>query len=116
MWIFECLIFFSDWFKNVSLAYFYLYLPKESESEICSVVSDCLQPHGLYPARLPAHGILQARILEWVAIPFSKGSFDPRSPSLQADSLPSQPLGKVKNTRVGNLSLPKYIFPTQESN
>ena len=116
MWIFECLIFFSDWFKNVSLAYFYLYLPKESESEICSVVSDCLQPHGLYPARLPPHGILQARILEWVAIPFSKGSFDPRSPSLQADSLPSQPLGKVKNTRVGNLCLPMHIFPTQESN
>ena len=24
------------------------------------------------------HGILQARILEWVAIPFSKGSFQPR--------------------------------------
>ena len=26
--------------------------------------------HGLY-----SHGILQARILEWVAIPFSRGSF-----------------------------------------
>ena len=24
------------------------------------------------------HGILQARILEWVAFPFSKGSFQPR--------------------------------------
>ena len=24
------------------------------------------------------HGILQARILEWVAVPFSKGSFQPR--------------------------------------
>ena len=24
------------------------------------------------------HGILQARILEWVAIPFSRGSFQPR--------------------------------------
>jgi len=24
------------------------------------------------------HGILQARILEWVAIPFSRGSFEPR--------------------------------------
>ena len=24
------------------------------------------------------HGILQARILEWVAIPFSRGSFPPR--------------------------------------
>ena len=25
-----------------------------------------------------AHGILQARILEWVAVPFSRGSFQPR--------------------------------------
>ena len=44
------------------------------------------------------HGILQARILEWVAIPFSKRSFQPRvwtwSPTLQADSLLSEPLGK----------------------
>ena len=39
------------------------------------------------------HGILQARILEWVAFPFSRGSLNPgikpRSPALQADSLPS---------------------------
>ena len=49
------------------------------ESISCSVVSDSLQPHGLYS--LPSstvHGILQARILEWVAIPFSKGSSQPR--------------------------------------
>ena len=26
----------------------------------------------------PVHGILQARILEWVAFPFSKGSSQPR--------------------------------------
>ena len=36
------------------------------------------------------HGILQARILEWVAISFSRGSFQPRSLALQADSLPSE--------------------------
>ena len=45
------------------------------------------------------HGILQATILEWVAIPFSRGSSQPRdrtqvSPALQADSLPSEPPGK----------------------
>ena len=27
------------------------------------------------------HGILQARILEWVAIPFSRGSFQFRNPT-----------------------------------
>ena len=44
-----------------------------------SVVSDSLWPHGLYS--LPSssvHGILQARILEWVAISFSWGSTPPR--------------------------------------
>ena len=44
------------------------------------------------------HGMLQARVLEWVAIPFSGGSFqpgiEPRSPALQADSLPAEPPGK----------------------
>ena len=44
------------------------------------------------------HGILQARILEWVAMPSSRGSFQPRngtkSPALQVDSLPSEPPGK----------------------
>ena len=33
-----------------------------------------LRSHGLYPARLPVHGVLQARTLEWVAVPFSRGS------------------------------------------
>ena len=35
------------------------------------------------------HSILQARILEWVAFPFSRGSSQPRDPALQADSLPA---------------------------
>ena len=55
------------------------------------------------------HGILQARILEWVAFP-SPGDLphpgiEPRSPTLQADSLPAEPPGKPKNTGVGSLSL-----------
>ena len=41
------------------------------------------------------HGILQASILEWVAILFSRDLPDPgrepMSPALQADSLPSEP-------------------------
>ena len=43
-------------------------------------------------------GIFQARILEWVAISFSRASSWPRtepvSPPLQADSLPTESLGK----------------------
>ena len=46
----------------------------------------------------PVHGILQARILEWVATPFSRDltnpGIKPRSPALQADSLPTELWGK----------------------
>ena len=41
---------------------------------------------------------------------------EPRSPALQADSLPAEPQEKFKNTGVGRLSLLQRIFPTQESN
>ena len=58
------------------------------------------------PTDCKVHGILQARILEWVAFPFSKGSsqprIEPRSPALQADSLFAEPQGKTKNTGVGS--------------
>jgi len=43
--------------------------------------------------------ILQARILEWVAILFSRDlpnpGIEPRSPTLQADSLLSEPQGSA---------------------
>ena len=40
-----------------------------------SVVSNSFWPHGLVsPPGSSVHGILQARILEWVATPFSRGS------------------------------------------
>ena len=46
-------------------------------------------------------GILQVRMLEWVAIPFSRGSsqprFEPWPLTLQADSLPFDPPGKSHN-------------------
>ena len=42
--------------------------------------------------------------------------FEPRSPALQVDSLPAEPLGNPKNIGMGSLSLFKWIFPTQESN
>ena len=47
--------------------------------------------------------------------PFDPG-IRPRSPALQAVSLPSKPPRKPKNTGVGNLSLFQGIFRTQESN
>ena len=45
-------------------------------------------------------GILQARILEWVAFPFSKGSSQPRDRTqvshIAADSLPAEPQGSPR--------------------
>ena len=42
----------------------------------CSVVSShvSLRSHGLCPPGSSLHGFLQARILEWVAVPSSRGS------------------------------------------
>ena len=68
------------------------------------------------PMDCTVHGILQARILEWGAFPFSRGSSQPKSPTVHMDSLPADPQGKSRNTGVGSLSLLQRIFPTQESN
>ena len=56
------------------------------------------------PMDYTVHAILQARILEWVAFPFSRGSSQ------------AEPQGNLKNTGVGRLSLFLRIFQTQESN
>ena len=53
-----------------------------------AVVSDSLQPHGLQPTRLLCPWDFPARVLEWVAIFFSRGSSWPISPAWQKDSLP----------------------------
>ena len=66
-----------------------------------SVVSDSLRPHGCNPPGSSVPGILQARILEWIAIPFSRGSFRPRSPGLEADSLPFELQGSPFKIRHG---------------
>ena len=87
---------------------------------MCSVVSVC-DSMDCSPSGSSVHGISQARILEWVALPFhSPGDLPdsgvkPVSPALQADSLLLSYLGSplqggvcrfkdfvVEPTRVGN--------------
>ena len=72
------------------------------------------------PMDYAVHGVLQARILKWVAVPFSQGSSQPRNltqvSSIAADSLPAEPQGKPKKTGVSSLSFLQQIFLTQESN
>ena len=61
-------------------------------SQLCPTVWDSMDNS---PPGSSVHGVLQARILEWAAIPFSRGSSWPRdwtpSATLQADSLLSEP-------------------------
>ena len=45
----------------------------------CCVLSDSLQPYGLYSPQAPlSMGVSQARILGWVVRPSSRGSSQPR--------------------------------------
>ena len=83
-------------------------------------MSNSTRHHGLYPPDSSVHGIFQARILEWVDMPSSRGSsqtrIEPRSPSSQADSSLFGSPRKPQNTGVASLSLLQGIFPTQELN
>ena len=48
----------------------------ESVNQLCP---NFFHPMDCSPPGFSVHGILQARILEWVAIPFSRGSYRQRS-------------------------------------
>ena len=78
-----------------------------------SVVSDSATTWTVPHQASLSMGLLQARILEWVALPFSKGSSEPRNRTQVSHTAGR---GKPKNTGVGSLSLLQGIFPTQESN
>ena len=120
----------------------YKLITLKSESESRSVMSGSLRPHGLYmgwhsllqgifPTQgsnpgLPRCGQIlyqlshkrSPRILEWVAFPspgdLPNPGIEPRSPTLQADSLPAEPQAKPKNTWVGSLAFLQGTFPIQE--
>ena len=52
---------------------------------MCSVAKSCLtlcDPMDCSPPDSSVHGILQARILEWVAVSFSRGYSQPRNQKL----------------------------------
>ena len=68
---------------------------------VCSVAQSCLMLCHPMEYSLPGssvHGILQARMLEWIAVPFPGDLPDPgikpRCLVFQVDSLPSEPPGK----------------------
>ena len=72
---------------------------------LCSVAQTCLtflDPLDCSPSGSSVHGMSQARILEWVAMPFSRGSSQPRDESvplvsntLKTNSLSTEQPGKL---------------------
>ena len=77
-------------FRNSAVSHYTMLV-----AQLCQTLCD---PMDCSPPGFSVHGILQARILEGVAIPFSRRSSWPRdqpwSPALQADFLPLKPPGK----------------------
>ena len=67
---------------------------KVKVAQLCPTLCD--------PMDYTVHGILQARILEGVAFPFSRGSFQPRDQThvscIAGGFLPAESPGKPKNT------------------
>ena len=90
---------------------------------VCLVAQSCLtlRPHGLQSTRLLCTWGF-SRQEYWSGLPYfppgdlPNPGIEPRSPTLQVDSLLSESPGEPKNTGIGSLSLLQGIFLTQESN
>ena len=91
---------------------------------MCLVAQSCLtlcNPMECSPPGSSVHGDSPSKNT-WSGLPclpsgdLPNAGVEPRSPILQADSLPSEPPGKPKNTGVGSLSLLLGNFPIQKSN
>ena len=87
---------------------------------VCSIVSNFFNPMDCSLPGSSAHGILQARLLVWVAISSSRGSFQPRDQThiscgllcWQMDSLPLVPLGRLFSLSYFPRNLYFWFFPS----
>ena len=81
------------------------------KSESRSVMSNSFRPNWLYsPWNSPGQNTRLGSLSLLQGI-FPNPGIEPRSPTLQADSLAAEPPGKPKNIGVGSLSLLQGIFP-----
>ena len=103
----QCCVSFKCIAKWYSYTYFFF-----NFAQLCLTLCD--------PMDYVVHGILQARIPEWVAFLFSRGFSQARDwiqVSLVAGRfLLAEPQGKPKNTGVGSLCLLQQIFQTEKLN
>ena len=75
MYILDSIRFFHPYSENISQLFNNKMLLRQHHMKVKGLVSQScltLRPHALQLARLSCSWILQARILEWVAIPFSR--------------------------------------------
>ena len=95
-------------FKVVQPLEYILPKVKVLVAQSCPTLSD---PMGCSLPSSSVHEIFQARVLEWVASPgdLPDPGIEPGSPALQADSLPTEPLGKKVNDLI-NLIPQNSIF------
>ena len=64
----------SYWYRSIPISIYMQYEREVKVSRPCPTLCD--------PKDYTVHGILQARILEWVTVPFSRGSSQPRDETL----------------------------------
>ena len=76
----------QTWISRIAVGFFYQLNHKgnpknievgENESEVAQSCPTLCNPMDCSLQGSSLHGILQARILEWIAYPFSRGSSDP---------------------------------------
>ena len=102
---------------NLMFIFIFMFCHCVLAAQLCPTLCN---PMDCSPPGSSIHGIFQTRVLEWIAISFSRDlpnlGIESRSPAPWADSLLSGPPGKPMNTGVGSLSLLQGIVPTQELN
>ena len=84
---------------------------ERKESEVAQSCPTLCDPVDCSPPGSSVHGILQARILEWVPGDLPHPGIHPGSPALQADALPSEPPGKSYHSK-GGFSSPSNDYFT----
>ena len=81
----------------------------ESKSEFAQSCPTLCDPMDCNLSGSSVHGIFQARVLEWIAIPSPEDlpnpGIEPGSPTLQADALPSEPPGKIYPRHLPKLTI-----------
>ena len=106
---------FCFWLSSTTLDIFFQMVKIvnecERESQSCPTLCDCMD--------YTVHGVLQARILELVVFPFSKGSSQPRNQThiscIAGRFFTSWATRGAQEYWTGSLSLLQRIFPTWES-